>query len=138
MLARSEQVVEDVNGTANSTVQSGVLNAGVQIDGVQASISSIGELTDPNYGLLAGLNCLLFGEDFERFQQVLCGKTYVTVYDHRIIIAIISFALLFSLCCLTCTGVRQYKQEQMMENEKKYLGTAQPESEEKIVIELVE
>ncbi len=33
---------------------------------IKNSLANITTLTDPTYGLLAGLNCKIFGEDFQR------------------------------------------------------------------------
>lgn len=109
VLARAEQSVLDINGTGAGTVITAINTIHDQLYNVQSSISSISTITDPDYGMLAGLNCKVFGEDFQRFQKVICGKFYNNLYNLRLTIGISAFGILFSLCCIVCTGVRHFK-----------------------------
>lgn len=69
----------------------------------------INNMIDPTYGLVAGLNCLVFGEDFQRIQQIFCGSIYTNMYTMRLAIGIASYGVLFMMCCAVCTGVRHFK-----------------------------
>lgn len=73
-------------------------------------MNSISSLTDPTYGMLAGLNCKIFGQDFVTFQNVICGSFFTNIYLIRLTFGIASWGILFSMCCIVCTGVRHYKQ----------------------------
>jgi hypothetical protein len=83
---------------------------------VRTSLNSVSALADPTYGLLAGLNCKLFGEDFSTLYKVTCGSFYKNVYLLRLTIGIACWGILFAMCCIVCTGVRHYKHS---EREKK-------------------
>lgn len=116
VLARSEQALTDTNSTGASSVFTNIGNMNTYIDGVESNIASINTLTDPQYGMLVGLNCRVFGEDFVRFQEVICGKFYSNMYNLRLTVGISAFGILFALCCIVCTGVRHFKH---MEREKR-------------------
>ena len=66
-------------------------------------------MIDPDYGLLAGFNCVIFGEDFNRAIETICVKFFNTVYLARLTTGISAFGILFAMCCSVCTGVRHYK-----------------------------
>lgn len=83
---------------------------------IKTNLNSIAALTDPTYGMLAGLNCKLFGEDFSTLYKVTCGSFYKNVYLLRLTIGIACWGILFAMCCIVCTGVRHYKHS---EREKK-------------------
>lgn len=72
-------------------------------------MSSISSLTNPKYGLLAGLNCKVFGEDFQALENVICGTFYKNIYLLRLTVGIASYGILFAMCCIVCTGVRHFK-----------------------------
>jgi Na+/alanine symporter len=74
-----------------------------------ASMTLIAPLIDPTTGLVAGLNCKLFGEDFQRIQQVMCGSMYYNMYLMRYALGISCYGVLFAMCCIVCTGVRHMK-----------------------------
>jgi hypothetical protein len=60
--------------------------------------------------MLAGLNCKVFGEDFELFKNVICGSFYNNLFLIRLTLGIAGWGILFSMCCIVCTGVRHFKQ----------------------------
>ena len=66
-------------------------------------------VTDPKYGLVAGLNCRLIGEDFTAFTDTFCQSFFVVSYFARLAVGCASFGILFSICFGVCTGVRFYK-----------------------------
>lgn len=61
-------------------------------------LSDISNLIDPKYGLIAGLNCKLMGEDFQRLEQATCGSIYSNIYITRLVLGISSYGILLSLC----------------------------------------
>lgn len=73
---------------------------------------SISNLVDPTYGMVAGVNCLLIGEDLKLTKNTICVTLFNSFYFLFMTIGCASFALLFSMCCIVCTGVRHYKQSQ--------------------------
>lgn len=59
--------------------------------------------------MLAGLNCLLLGEDINLIVSTTCSSLFTTIYFLRLTLAMVAFGLLFSVCCITCSGVRAFK-----------------------------
>jgi hypothetical protein len=76
--------------------------------------ATLSPITDPNNGMIAGLNCLVLGEDLVLAKNTFCVTMFNSFYFLFVTIGTSSFALLFGLCCIVCSGVRHYKQ-----NEKK-------------------
>ena len=111
VMYRLQQALPLINDTSNAgsvfkAIDSfrGVLNT------ANSSLSSIQTLTDPTYGVLAGLNCQIFGQDFLAFQNAICGSFYNSLYTLRLTFGIAAWGLLFALCCTVCSGVRHFKQ----------------------------
>ena len=50
------------------------------LNDLNTAMTTINTLTDPQYGVLAGLNCKIFGEDLVRFKNVICGGFYNNMY----------------------------------------------------------
>ena len=71
--------------------------------------SAAASVIDPKYGLIAGLNCLLIGEDVVRITKVICNEAFNNIFFMMLICGISSFGILFSMCCAVCAGVRHYK-----------------------------
>lgn len=69
----------------------------------------VSTVIDPNQGMIAGLNCLLLGEDINLIVNTTCNKLFNTFYFLRLTLGISAFGILFSLCCTTCSGVRAFK-----------------------------
>jgi hypothetical protein len=74
--------------------------------------TTMNPLVDPTYGLIAGINCLLIGEDIILMKNTVCVSLFNSLYFLFVTIGTSSFALLFSMCCIVCSGVRHYKQSQ--------------------------
>lgn len=60
-------------------------------------------------GLLAGLDCRLVGEDMTRMVDSICIMTFNQLFFTFVVLGLISFSLLFSICCIVCVGVQHYK-----------------------------
>jgi hypothetical protein len=73
--------------------------------------SASATVVDPDYGLVAGLNCKLIGEDLQRFSKTFCQSVFTISYFTRLVMGLASFGILFSLCCSVCTGVRFHKHD---------------------------
>lgn len=59
--------------------------------------------------MVAGFNCLIFGEDFQMVINTLCVKMFNLTYSSRLSLGIAAFGILFAMCCSVCSGVRHYK-----------------------------
>ena len=68
---------------------------------------------DPDYGVTAGLNCRVLGEDIVVAKDTVCVSFFNSIFFLLLTVGLTSFAFLFALCCITCTGVRHYKQDQL-------------------------
>ena len=91
---------------------------GNQFSSVITKISStVSSITDPQYGLMAGFNCLIFGEDLQLLVDTLCSYIFTTVYFLRVATGMAGIIIMFTMCCTVCTGVRHYKQGLIPENE---------------------
>ncbi len=71
--------------------------------------TNVDSITNPVTGLVAGLNCRLFGEGAVRITDTLCSSLFNTFYLSRLIMGIASYGILFAICCIVCSGVRHYK-----------------------------
>lgn len=71
--------------------------------------NSTNSITNTEEGLLAGINCRLMGEDVVRMSNSICITMFNALFFTFVTTGLISFALLFSLCCIICTGVQHYK-----------------------------
>lgn len=76
--------------------------------------SAAASVIDPKYGLIAGLNCLLIGEDVVRITKVICNEAFNNIFFMMLICGIASFGILFSMCCAVCAGVRHYKHSERL------------------------
>jgi len=77
---------------------------------VVSSLNAVAQsVTDSKYGLVAGLNCKLIGEDFTTFTTTFCQSMFTVFFFSRLVVGCASFGLLFAVCCGACTGVRFYK-----------------------------
>jgi hypothetical protein len=76
---------------------------------ITALNSAAATVTDPQYGLMAGLNCRLIGEDIQRASNTFCQSIFNISYFSRLVLGLASFGILFAMCCGVCTGVRFYK-----------------------------
>jgi hypothetical protein len=111
VMYRMEQTQDQINNTGvNTSVFSNIDSFRSVLNTVNAGLSTIQNLTDPTYGMLAGLNCRLFGQDFITFQNIMCGSLYNNVYMIRLAFGIAVWGILFTLCCTVCSGVRHFKQ----------------------------
>lgn len=118
----------DVKKTNYAPIRTRMANTKAQYNtpttGYHARISSVGtsftniintletvvsSVVDPNSGMIAGLNCLLLGEDMNLLANATCTKFFNTFYFLRLTLGISAFGILFSLCCATCSGVRAFK-----------------------------
>lgn len=70
---------------------------------------SVGRITDPKYGMIAGLNCQIIGEDLNLVIGSICVSNFNTIYITRLLMGIAAFGILFAMCCIVCSGVRHFK-----------------------------
>lgn len=55
------------------------------------------------------MRCQTVSEDVRLAKNVVCNGLFLYTYFTRVIFGILSFALLFLMCCITCTGHRNCK-----------------------------
>ena len=110
VMYRIQQAQAQINTTTAGSVFASIDQFRGVLNTVSTGMTSISSLTDPTYGMLAGLNCKIFGQDFVTFQNVICGSFFTNIYLIRLTFGIASWGILFSMCCIVCTGVRHYKQ----------------------------
>jgi len=91
--------VTNITTTLNATFT----NAVTSLNAVAQSV------TDSKYGLVAGMNCKLIGEDFTTFTTTFCQSLFTVLYFSRLVVGCASFGILFAICCGACTGVRFLK-----------------------------
>ena len=72
-------------------------------------------ITDPTYGMIAGFNCTIFGENLALVINTLCARIFNALYFLRLALGIAAFGVLFLMCCSVCTGVRHFKHSERKE-----------------------
>ncbi len=100
-----------------TTANTDLTNVKTSLNGVNSSLTSIistlnstfGSITDPQYGLIAGLNCKIIGEDLQTMVSSVCVSNFNTLYITRLLMGIAAFGILFAMCCIVCSGVRHFK-----------------------------
>ena len=93
-----------------STYQSDITTVGNRFDTTMTNLESISSsITNPDYGIIAGLNCNLFGEDLELIINTLCARFFNVFFFLRLALGITAFGILFAMCCSVCAGVRHFK-----------------------------
>lgn len=91
-----ETLVQGLGNTFTSTIS--------DMNGLASSV------TDPEYGLVAGLNCKLFVDDVELVIDTFCVNFFNLVYFLRLVLGVASYGILLTMCCSVCSGVRHFKQ----------------------------
>ncbi len=93
-----------------SIVTADMTNINVTMTGVINTLkSSLSVIIDPKYGLIAGLNCQIIGEDLQLVVGSICVSNFNTLYITRLLMGIAAFGILFAMCCIVCSGVRHFK-----------------------------
>lgn len=65
---------------------------------------------------MSGVNCQLIGDDLNLIVSTMCAKFFTSFYILRMVTGMIAFGMLFSICCITCTNVRNYKHSLMRQS----------------------
>ena len=99
--------------TAKTEVQLGVQTLDRNIEPLFDSVimnleSSAGSFINPRTGIGAGLGCKLIGEDMDILANNVCNMFLPNVYIMLIIFGCLSFAILLSMCFLTCSIARHF------------------------------
>jgi|JI10StandDraft_1071094.scaffolds.fasta_scaffold77497_1 hypothetical protein len=103
--------------TAVGAYKVSITNLGAAFNSVTTSFQATADaILDPNYGILVGLNCAVFGDDLLMVIGTACTHGFILTFFIRAAFGIAGFGILFTICCASCTGVRHYKQ---MEAKKK-------------------
>ena len=94
-----------------TTYKNSITTLGTAFNTVKTNLQSTANaIVDPTYGLLAGLNCAIFGEDIVMVVSTFCSNGFQLMFFIRAAFGIAAFGILFSMWCASCTGVRHYKQ----------------------------
>lgn len=94
-----------------ASFQADLITLGGALAGVKPTINSLNSLLDTEYGMLGGLNCSLFGEDFQNIVNNSCVLGFNTLFNIRLSLGICSFGLFFASLCSVCAGSRYARQE---------------------------
>lgn len=101
-------------GTADAAVgnyKTQITALGGQFNTVKAGLQSTANaIVDPTYGILAGLNCGIVGEDILLVLNTACTNGFQLMFFIRAAFGIAAFGILVTMWCASCTGVRHYKQ----------------------------
>ena len=98
-----------------------VQNVGDAFDSAISNLRNISSsVTDPKYGLIAGFNCKIFGEDLQLLTDTFCVRFFNLFFFLRLVLGAAAFSILFTMCCSVCTGVRHFKKYQREDRLKQY------------------
>lgn len=107
------QAIDARWGVANAslaTVLSDITGLTTQINDVKTNlINTFQPILDPKYGLIAGLNCKIIGEDLQLMISSICVSNFNTLYITRLLMGIAAFGILAAMWCIVCSGVRHFK-----------------------------
>lgn len=108
---RWNQVADATNPLSDISIVTTDLNNinSTMTDVVDNLLGSFDTIIDPKFGLIAGLNCQLIGENLKLVVGSICVSNFNTIYITRLFMGIAAFGILFSMCCIVCSGVRHFK-----------------------------
>lgn len=105
-------VYNAVNTLDITTFQGDLSTLDGSLSGVNATINSLNSLLDTRYGMLGGLNCRLFGEDFQNIVDTSCVLGFNSLFEIRLALGICSLGLFFASFCVVCAGSRFARQSE--------------------------
>jgi hypothetical protein len=80
-------------------------------DKVQGNVATLKDLvsniSDPDAGILIGANCKAIGESVVEAKDAVCARSFNSVYKLLLVLTICSFAMLFALCFIVFSSIRQ-------------------------------
>lgn len=108
-----ENEIGPVHTRSNSTDEL-IESVKVQVDDVgnlfdstlQKLENEFASIVDPKYGIIAGFNCRVIGEDIQLFFNYFCYDTIVMSFFLQVAFGVIGYLILFIACCSVCLGVR--------------------------------
>lgn len=103
-------VYSSVNSLNIATFQGNLATLDGALTGVSPTINSLNTLLDTKYGMLGGLNCRLFGEDFQTIINTSCVLGYNSLFQIRLALGICCLGLFFASFCAVCAGSRHARQ----------------------------
>ena len=74
-------------------------------------LNGFSTITDPKFGLIAGFNCRVLGEDVLLLVNTFCDNVLVTTYFLQITFGVVGYLILFISCCSVCLGVRHLRKD---------------------------
>lgn len=75
--------------------------------------TTYGSIADPKFGLIAGLNCRVVGEDASLAVNTICNSFMKYSYLLRVMFITAAFSVLLAVMCAFCVGLRSERIEQM-------------------------
>lgn len=99
-----------VNSLNIATFQGDLATLDGSLTSVNSTINSLNSLLDTQYGMLGGLNCKLFGEDFQTIIDTSCVLGFNSLFQIRLALGICSLGLFFATFCAVCAGSRYARQ----------------------------
>ena len=96
--------------TSLNTVISDFTPVNTTMDNIATTlVNAFDPILNPKFGLIAGLNCKIIGEDLQTMVSSVCVSNFNTLYITRLLMGITAFAIVFAMCCIVCSGVRHFK-----------------------------
>lgn len=88
-----------------------ITSFGTAITNVKTNLeSTVNSVVDPTYGIMAGLNCAILGEDIFLVINTVCTHGFKLSFFIRAAFGIAGFGILITMYCASCTGVRHFRQ----------------------------
>jgi hypothetical protein len=103
-------IFSSVNSLNIATFQGDLATLDGSFANVNSTINSLSSLLDTKTGMLGGLNCKLFGEDFQSIIDTSCVLGFNSLYQIRLALGICSLGLFFATFCAVCAGSRYARQ----------------------------
>lgn len=110
-IIKLDTIVNSLSTGYNSKLANLKTDFDTVIFNIQANLDTV---FNENTGILTGLNCLILGEDINLIVSTTCDSLFNTFFFLRIILGIVSFSILFIICCITFSGVRAYKHSEKL------------------------
>lgn len=102
-----------------TTYKTKISDFGIAVTAVKNNLlGTVATVVDPQYGIIAGLNCAIIGEDLFLIVNTVCSHGFKLSFFIRLAFGIAGFGVLFTACCASCTGVRHYKQSMVQKKSR--------------------
>lgn len=75
----------------------------------------------PTTGVIDGIDCRLLYQDLVNVKDSLCISSFNSAFFTLVTVGIMSFSLLFALCCIVCVSVRHHQQSLLANNKREVI-----------------